>query len=336
MNASYHAGDITYKWLFGYTYQIKYTSYTNNVSPDDYCTIDSVCFGDGTNGSLTRINGPMAFCAAPARDGVAISPSIKMNEYITTHTYPGPGNYKMCFLQPNRNPGIINMANSVNQTISFESLLVISTFIGPNTSPKFINHPIAYGCLNNGCFTYNPLATDIDGDSLAYKLLPCTGYGQIPSYAFPTAGVGGTFSIDSVTALLSWCNPQLSGDYNVAIKIEEWRKNTDGDYILIGYVIRDTQFTIDNCTGIDDRNTKNTEVLVYPNPAKETITISLSKDKYTIELYDVTGRKLKTVLNNESLKEESLQIQLDNINPGIYFIKIINSDKTITKKFIKQ
>ncbi|MBK6832745.1 MAG: hypothetical protein IPG89_00105 [Bacteroidetes bacterium] len=51
LNAAYRAGNITYSWLFGYTYQIKFTTYTTDM-PDPYCQIDSICFGDGTRGNL--------------------------------------------------------------------------------------------------------------------------------------------------------------------------------------------------------------------------------------------------------------------------------------------
>ena len=43
------AGEITYKWLFGYTYEIKVTTYTNinGTNLADRCE-DTVYFGDGT------------------------------------------------------------------------------------------------------------------------------------------------------------------------------------------------------------------------------------------------------------------------------------------------
>ncbi len=333
---SYHAGDITYRWLYGYTYEIKLTTFTSigRGGLGDACQ-ETLCDGIMIN----RSNGPSVLCGGGAHDGVPISPSIKLNEYITTHTYPGPGNYSLCFNNLRRNSGINNIPNSVNNTMSFESSLAISSFGGPNSSPVFVNYPIDFGCLNNGCYTYNAMGTDADGDSLAYKLLPCTGNGPISGYSFPSGGVGGSFRIDSITGLLSWCNPQLAGDYNVGIKIEEWRNDGSGHYFLVGYTIRDTQFTMAVCTGIDDRDSKNTAIEVYPNPATETLSVILPKtihDKYTIELYDVTGRKIKTLLNNESIKEEIVQLKLDEINSGIYFLKIINAEKTVTKKIIKQ
>jgi hypothetical protein len=147
------------------------------------------------NGSLLRVNGNCSgLCASQgACDGIVISSTIKMNEYIATHTYPGPGIYKLCFDMANRNSAVVNIPNSVDQTMAFESYLIIPTFgSGKNTSSVFANHPIADGCLTNSCFTYNPLATDIDGDSLSYEIDQCRGHsGVTPGYWYPNAGTGG-------------------------------------------------------------------------------------------------------------------------------------------------
>lgn len=337
--AGYHAGNITYSWLYGYTYQIKYITYTTDISPDPYCQIDSICFGDGNNGSLLRSNGICGGNCSPACDGVILpGTNIRMNEYTTSHTYPGPGNYLICFEQANRNAGVVNIPNSLNQTMTFYSLLVIPTFgSGKNNSCMFANHPIANGCLNNACFTYNPLATDADGDSLSYEIMQCMGYGGniTPGYTYPYSGTGGTFNISSSTGLLTWCNPQLSGTYNVVIKIKEWRNDGAGSYYLVGYVERDTELNISNCTGIKEEKSSNSVITIYPNPTNNSTTIYLSeKENYIIQVYDITG---KILLNERNTKTKTHDLNLENITQGIYFIKITDSYNTsITKKIIKQ
>lgn len=339
INAGYHAGNITYSWLYGYTYQIKYTTYTPNISPDPYCQIDSICFGDGTNGILIRSNGSCNGTCSPACDGLILSgTSIKMNEYTTTHSYPGPGNYTICFEQANRNAGVINIPNSVNNSMSFFSLLVIPAFgSGKNNSSVFANHPIANGCLNNDCFTYNPSATDSDGDSLSYEIAPSKGNGGsfTPGYTYPSTGTGGTFSVNPVSGTLTWCNPQLAGDYNVVIKITEWRKDDDGNYYTIGYVERDTELSVSNCTSINEEKLQENNITIFPNPTNNFTTIQLSsKEKYSFHLYDMAG---KLISHQNCSNTSSYILNLENFTEGIYFLKITGNDNsTITKKIIKQ
>ncbi len=334
INAGYHAGNITYSWLYGYTYQIKLTTFTgiNSTSLYDPCQ-DTLCFGDGTSVVLFRSNGFCGGACSPACDGQPLpGNTIKLNEYVTTHTYPGPGNYVICFNEPNRNAGVNNIPSSVNQFFSLESFLVIPNFgSGKNNSSVFANLPLAYGCLNNSCFTYNPSATDIDGDSLSYEVFTCLN----PGSSLPYAGAIGTFSINAISGLLNWCNPQYNGDYNVIIKITEWRKDDGGNPFIVGYVIRDTQFNMSNCTGINEEKVLENNFLVFPNPTNNFTTIHLSeKENYKIQLCDITG---KTLINDMSSNTNSYYLNLENITQGIYFLKIIGSNNTtITKKIIKQ
>lgn len=242
------AGEITYKWLNGFTYQIKITTYTNIGSANlaDRCE-DTVYFGDGSSAVVIRSNGPIGICS-PSHDGVPITSNIKLNEYITTHTFPGPGNYKMSMEDPNRNAGIMNIPNSVNQVFYIESFLVIPAFgSGKNDSPVLTFPPIDNGCVGK-CFYHNPGAYDIDGDSLSYELTNCRGnLGAIcPGYSYPATG-SGIYAIDSLNGTLTWCTPQLQGEYNLAMIIKEWRLDDGGNYFLVGSVLRDMQVTVGTC-----------------------------------------------------------------------------------------
>ncbi|MBI3521239.1 MAG: T9SS type A sorting domain-containing protein [Bacteroidetes bacterium] len=260
-NATHNrAGEITYKWLYGYTYEIKVTTYTNidGTNLADRCE-DTVYFGDGTRASILRSNGPIGSCS-PAHEGVPLSTKIKLNEYITTHTYPGPGSYLISMEDPNRNVGVNNIPNSINQPFYIESFLNIPSFgSGKNNSPILTYPPIDNGCVGH-CFYHNPGAYDLDGDSLSYELTTCKGAGGVtcPGYSYPGSGVGGVYRIDSV-GTLTWCNPQTQDLFNLAFIIKEWRLNDDGDYFMVGYVERDMQIVIGNC------NNNNNPHIIFTN-----------------------------------------------------------------------
>ncbi|MBS1636087.1 MAG: gliding motility-associated C-terminal domain-containing protein [Bacteroidetes bacterium] len=246
------AGEITYRWLFGYTYEVKIITYTNtNIiggqQPADRCE-DTLYFGDGSRAVVPRSNGTtFSLCGSGIPDGEIIASGIKKNIHITTHTYPGPGTYRIYMFDPNRNAGIINIPNSVNQPFYIESSLTISTFLGQNSSPILTIPPIDNGCVFK-CFVHNPGAYDPDGDSLSYELTTCRTFGgqTVPGYSYPSTG-GGFVSVDAHNGNLTWCTPQMQGEYNLAMIIREWRKNADGDWVSIGYVLRDLQVDIGSC-----------------------------------------------------------------------------------------
>ena len=241
------AGEITYKWLFGYTYEIVITTYTNtNQTTADRC-YDTLYFGDGTSEAVARINGTTgSLCGPGVGDGVMIATSIKLNIYKTTHTFPGPNCYTLTMSDPNRNADVLNIPNSASVPFFIKSELCIGSFSGPNSSPVLTNPPIDNACTGS-CFQHNAGAFDTDGDSLSYELTNCLGdLGQpVFGYTIPF-GV----SIDAVTGDFSWCSPTMIGEYNFAFIIREWRKDMDGVYHQVGYVLRDMQVLVGSCTNI--------------------------------------------------------------------------------------
>ena len=248
LNASHNrAGEITYKWLFGYTYEIVITTYTNTYNTNADRCYDTLYFGDGTSEAVPRINGLTGnLCSPGVGDGVMIDTWIKLNIYKTTHTFPGPNCYLLTMADPNRNAGVQNIPNSASVPFFIKAELCIGSFSGPNSSPILTNPPIDDACVGN-CFVHNAGAFDLDGDSLSYELTSCLGFQGLPvfGYVIPS-GV----SIDPVTGDFVWCSPTLQGEYNFAFLIKEWRKNMDGVYSQVGYILRDMQVTVGACNNI--------------------------------------------------------------------------------------
>ncbi len=225
------AAEITYRCLNTNTllYEIKLVTYTYTPSPADRPQMTLV-WGDGTSSVVNRTL------------KIDLAGDISRNEYVTTHTYPGDGTYKISMEDPNRNYGVINIPSSVDIPMYVETLLIISPFINPkNNSPQLLNPPLDEGCVGVP-FYHNPGAYDPDGDSLSYKLVPCKGSQgiNIPGYTLPMAST--SVSINPITGDFYWDSPVMQGEYNIAILIEEWRNG-----VRIGYVTRDMQIIIATC-----------------------------------------------------------------------------------------
>jgi gliding motility-associated-like protein len=238
----YRAGEITYSWTGGYNYDITIITYTNtcNTQADDPSV--TVKFGDGSipDGNAPRTNG----------NGVMIAPCFQRNEYKISHTYPGPGIYVISIEQPNRKAGILNMDDPLNTPFYIQTKLFINPGLGGhNNSPTLLYPPLDSACIG-ACFTHNPLAFDIDGDSLTFTIFNCLGQGGVPAsgYYVPQGVTVGLNSGD-----LTWCVPQPNGNiypqcYNFAMIIHEWRKGIDGVFHEVGYVERDLEVDVfNNC-----------------------------------------------------------------------------------------
>jgi len=229
------SGSITYRHISGNTYEFTVKTCTKTSSEADRPELE-IKWGDGTLDTIPRVN--IVFITTY---------DAQENYYVGTHTYTGPGNFIVSIEDPNRNSGVLNIVNSVNQPFCIQTELVISPLIGtPNNSLVIEDCPCPeFACLNQ-MYCYNLSAYDPDGDSLSYSLVPCRGENCLEMttgvYSYPQEVGGGTLSIDSVSGTLCWDNPLLQGEYNIAIKISEYRSG-----IYIGSVLQDMQLTVKVC-----------------------------------------------------------------------------------------
>ena len=229
------------------TYRITVVGYTDTRS--------SVTFGPGRinfgDGREEQLNTKSDFSLVED-----LGDLIEKNTFVITHTFQGPGKYKIRFLEFNRNDLTLNMNNSVDTPFYVETEITIDPFIGVNNSPVLTIPPVDNGAVNVR-YIHNPGAYDPDGDSLSYRIeIPKQGFERVVNnYRDPASaefsknkedGTGPAFMrVDAIFGDLVWDAPGTAGQYSVAMRITEWRK-IDGKYVEIGYVVRDMQIIIEN------------------------------------------------------------------------------------------
>lgn len=234
------AGEITYEQIGILTIRATITTYTQTSSVQaDRDSLD-LFWGDGTWTRVGRSNG----------SGDELPNDIKRNFYIAEHTYPGFASYHLSMEDPNRIAGILNVNNPNSVKIPFyiETTLTLfsNQFQAKNSSAILLQPPIDFGCVGQR-FIHNPNAYDPDGDSLSYELIiPLEAEGvEVPNYFFPdqiNSGSNNVLTLDEKTGDLIWDAPQRPGEYNVAIRIHEYRQG-----VKINSIIRDMQIAIEGC-----------------------------------------------------------------------------------------
>lgn len=235
------AGEITYEQIGPLTIRMKLTTYTKTSSVAADRDSLEIFWGDGTSQWIRRSNGR----------GDLLANDIKLNLYIAEHTYPGMARYTITFRDLNRVGNILN----VNYPNSIDIPLALSTsftlldpqFQGINNSVQLLQPPIDFACVGEK-FIHNPNAYDSDGDSLAYEMtMPLEDFNKVvPNYLFPDQilpGPNNQMYLNPVTGDFVWDSPPQAGEYNIAIKIKEYRSG-----VLINTVIRDMQVLVRPCT----------------------------------------------------------------------------------------
>ena len=219
------AGEITYKQISDLTFEVTVTTFTYTLSKADRPNLD-IEWGDNSITNVARVSETF------------LPNDYKKNVYVSQHTYPGPGVYKIVVQDPNRNYGVENIPNSVNVVFSIYTILIVNNSIGRNSTPELLNPPYDKAALGN-IFIHNPAAFDPDGDSLSYKLTVCTREDGKPILNYVNPPHSNVFYVDSISGDLVWDAPTALGIYNVAMEIQEWRGG-----VKIGVVVRDMQIEV--------------------------------------------------------------------------------------------
>lgn len=95
-------------------------------------------------------------------------------------------------------------------------------------------------------------------------------------------------------------------------------------------------YTFNVITAIDDAALTQKTLLVYPNPASSHLTVKCRlSNNALIAITDIAGRKLLT--QNITQTTAETKINLQDFNPGIYFVSIIiNGNNIGIKRFVKE
>ena len=102
----------------------------------------------------------------------------------------------------------------------------------------------------------------------------------------------------------------------------------DGSYIYIDNL----QFN-GTVIGIKENSLLENNLHIYPNPSSDFVYLDLDESikLVNVELYDLLGNKIY-----DAPLIKHLSILISDYESGLYFLKITNNNKTITKKIIKQ
>jgi hypothetical protein len=83
-------------------------------------------------------------------------------------------------------------------------------------------------------------------------------------------------------------------------------------------------------TNIGIPETENNSLLIFPNPAFQTLHIEGIANSFKAEVYDLSGKFLLTKQINTN------QIDINSLAKGLYFIKLSTEEGSVVRKFVKE
>jgi gliding motility-associated-like protein len=184
-------------------------------------------------------------------DPTGTVPGVKKFIYSKEFTLSGPApDWKFVYLGETN--GTINAGRSVSLTnISLPGVICLEATLDNtqhnNSSPQFSTIATQFNCINSPV-TYPPGATDADGDSLVYELIPGLEPPANPvvyqpgfSGSNPLAVTQGTFTFNKSTGLLKYTPNQLQKAL-VVYRVSEYRNG-----VLLGSIMREMTIVVLPC-----------------------------------------------------------------------------------------
>jgi len=212
---------------------------------------------------------------------------------------------------------IANIPNSSTKKLCLRSIL--NTNYLPNTTPNTFGVCLTESVQCCGLGSYNPGASDIDGDSISYALdVPLNVFDYVPppiTLNAQTGTINFTKASDSLTS--------------VTLRIDEWRQ-ISSVYYKISSTYQELLFTTNNPLSVHENKFEN--ILISPNPTSNILNIYDAQNllqNATIEIKNYLGQIVFTT-------PFISQIDLNNLSAGMYFLSIKDMENKKTIKIIKQ
>ncbi len=172
--------------------------------------------------------------------------------------------------------------------------------------------------FNTGTFTWTAVNNGLT--NLNVKSICCSG-----SVIFAGTTGGGLFRTNDDGA--NWIN--VKGNLPVSDVISMFVANTD---LIIGTQSQGAwRCAISSLTGIDEINV-NDGFALYPNPAKENITVNINtkESPEVLYIYNALGELVKT----EVLTSVQQKVSVSDLKTGVYFITICSKNSKQTQKLL--
>ena len=148
-------------------------------------------------------------------------------------------------------------------------------------------------------------------------------YGHTPAASEHMTPAKSAAQVYSITLLLEPAEYEYKYYINPGTSKAEW----DGDPFRKFFVtnsnllINDWFGSLTNPLGTDI-NEKGNLVSIYPNPAKDRLHVESSSSISEVRLVDMLGQ----VVRNVPVSDHRVQLDVSDLNGGIYFIQVLNAE----------
>lgn len=165
------------------------------------------------------------------------------------------------------------------------------------------------------------VATDLEMDPVSYSILSGN-----TSNAFSVGASSGDIDVNSTEAL----DFETTPIFNLIVEASDG----NGGVATVTVSINLIDIADENPLGVAELSERLT---IYPNPVHETLFVGLvgeSSNELDIQLFTVSGSQVMIQSQIKFSKNGLLELDLKNLAPGIYLLKIQNQEELVTKNIL--
>lgn len=197
---------------------------------------------------------------------------------------------------------------------------------------EYLNYVINFENTGNAAATFVTVTQEVDADKFDISSFEVLG----SSHNVDVTRTGNRiiYKFDNI-------NLDAAGQGYVIFKVKTLQTLEEGDQVMNkADIVFDYNFAIatneaitvfETIMGVGDV-TVDSSVKVYPNPARDILTIASQQQINGVEIYDIHGRLLQTAIVNES----TARLDISNRSAGIYFLKITTEKGIKVEKLVKE
>ena len=319
----------------------------NSTNPEiTISTVSStICVGDSVNvnasASVSGLTQPASFESniqvnIPDNDPIGTTSSISIsgvsfnaNEIVSitidSIIHPSVGDLILTLIAPNGSQTFLsinngNGANYIATRFTSSATSSITTSNAPFTGDFLPQSPFT-SLTGNASGNWTLLVKDVSDQNTTTGIL----YGwelEFPQQNYVTSNVWTpASSVNGASTLTPALYPATTTQYTLTVTDANGCSSIDSLLVDVG-----------TCDAINELNEKESGLSIFPNPTSDLVNVLINDSNFSLVLMDALGKEL---LKSSNLNHKTV-INLQNVEPGIYFIYLINSNKQIIiKKIIK-
>lgn len=185
----------------------------------------------------------------------------------------------------------------------------------------------------NGTLYFNA-TDDILGNTVWKSDGTDAGTLMVTSAGYPTVVIGNTWYFVAGPGYGLWkSDGTAAGDQLLTTYNYPGPTNLIAVNDVLYYTVESELWKYDPLTGINSSSIES-NIGIFPNPFSSLTTIKFSKEQKntTIKIMDVSGREIKSI----TFCGKQLELEIEEMKAGIYFLSITSEESTYYQKLIKQ